>query len=269
MNFVCPKCAMPLVEEGGSARCKCGHAFDRAKAGYYNLFLSSAGGTHGDNREMVEARRAFLDTGAYKPLADKVSEIIKRYISGGAILDIGCGEGYYTDIIERSLSESGTCVSVSAFDISRDAVKYAARRNKNLELAVASAYKMPVADGEFDCSVNMFSPLAKGEVLRALKRGGIFVMAIPGEEHLFGLKAAAYDKPYKNTVGDSEIEGFELVSREDIKYNLTLESQNEISSLFMMTPYAYRTGRAERERIFSLDRLETLVEFVVFTYKKL
>ena len=269
MNFVCPKCAMPLVEEGGIARCKCGHAFDRAKAGYYNLFLSSAGGTHGDNRKMVEARRAFLDTGAYKPLADKVSEIIKRYVSGGAILDIGCGEGYYTDIIERSLSESGICASVSAFDISRDAVKYAARRNKNLELAVASAYKMPVADGEFDCAVNMFSPLAKGEVLRALKRGGIFVMAIPGEEHLFGLKAAAYDKPYKNTVGDSDIEGFELVSRENIKYNLTLESQNEISSLFMMTPYAYRTGRTERERIFSLDRLETLVEFVVFAYKKL
>ena len=269
MNFVCPKCAMPLVEEGGSARCKCGHSFDRAKAGYYNLLLSSVGGTHGDNREMVEARRTFLDTGAYKPLADKVSELIKKHIGDGLVLDIGCGEGYYTDIIERNLSESGICASVSAFDISRDAVKYAARRNKNLELAVASAYKMPVADGRFDCVVNMFSPLAKVEVLRALKRGGVFVMAIPGEEHLFGLKSAAYDKPYKNTVGDSEIEGFELVSREDIKYNLTLESQNEISSLFMMTPYAYRTGRAERERIFSLNRLETVVEFVVFTYKKI
>lgn len=269
MNFVCPKCAMPLIESDGAAKCENGHSFDRAKAGYYNLFLSSAGGTHGDNREMVEARRAFLDTGAYKPLADKVSEIIKRYISGGAILDIGCGEGYYTDIIERGFSDAGLTVSVSAFDISRDAVKYAARRNKNLELAVASAYKMPVADGSFDCAVNMFSPLAKGEVLRALKRGGIFVMAIPGEEHLFGLKAAAYDSPYKNKVGDAEILGFELVSEERIKYTLTLDGADKIRSLFMMTPYAYRTGRAERERIFSLDRLETLVEFVVFTYKKI
>lgn len=268
MNFVCPKCAMPLVEDGVCAKCENGHAYDRAKAGYYNLLLSSAGGTHGDNREMVEARRTFLDTGAYKPLADKVSETIKKYISDGAIIDIGCGEGYYTDIIERGFSDAGLTVSVSAFDISRDAVKYAARRNKRLELAVASAYKMPVANGYFDCAVNMFSPLAPDEVLRALKPGGIFVMAIPGVEHLFGLKSAAYDKPYKNTVGDSQIEGFELVSEENIKYRITLDSKEKIKSLFMMTPYAYRTGRVERERIFSLDILETDIEFIVFVYKK-
>lgn len=269
MNFVCPKCANPLIEEGGSAKCINGHAFDRGKAGYYNLILSSAGGTHGDNHEMVEARRAFLDTGAYKPLADKVYELIAKNIRGGLVLDIGCGEGYYTDIIERDLNKSGICVTVSAFDISRDAVKYAARRNKSLQLAVASAYKMPVADGSFDCAVNMFSPLAPDEVLRALKRGGIFVMAIPGVEHLFGLKAAAYDKPYKNTVLDSKIDGFELVSQKNIKYRITLDGKDKIKSLFMMTPYAYRTGRVERERIFALDTLETDVEFIVFVYKKL
>lgn len=269
MNFVCPKCAMPLIEDGGCAKCENGHAYDRAKAGYYNLLLSSAGGTHGDNREMVEARRDFLDTGAYKPLADKVSELVSEHIDGGLVIDIGCGEGYYTDIIERGLEESGICASVCAFDISRDAVKYAAKRNKRVEFAVASAYKMPVGDCVADCAVNMFSPLAPDEVLRALKPGGIFVMAIPGVEHLFGLKEATYDKPYKNTVADSKIEGFELVSEERIKYRLNLEGKEKIKSLFMMTPYAYRTGKAERERIFSLDTLETDVEFIVFVYKKL
>ncbi len=269
MNFVCPKCANPLIEDGGSAKCINGHAFDRAKAGYYNLMLSSVGGTHGDNREMVEARRAFLDTGAYKPLADRVCALIAKNIRGGLVLDIGCGEGYYTDIIEKSLSDSGICVAVSAFDISRDAVKYAAKRNKRIELAVASAYRMPVADGSFDCAVNMFSPLASDEVLRALKRGGIFVMGIPGVEHLFGLKAAAYEKPYKNTVADSKIDGFELVSEENVKYSIVLDSKDKIKSLFMMTPYAYRTGRVERERILALEKLETEVEFIIFVYKKL
>ena len=85
MNFVCPKCANPLTEEGGSARCKNGHSFDKAKAGYYNLILSSVGGTHGDNRDMVEARRDFLDTGAYKPLADKVSELVIKHTGGGLV----------------------------------------------------------------------------------------------------------------------------------------------------------------------------------------
>lgn len=269
MRFVCPKCSSPLSESDGCARCQNGHAFDRAKAGYYNLLLSSAGGTHGDNREMVEARRDFLNTGFYRPLADRVTELIIKHFRGGCLLDIGCGEGYYTDIIQKSLEKSDISASVCAFDISRDAVKYAAKRNKQVEFAVASAYKMPVPDGEFDCAVNMFSPLAPGEVARSLKPNGIFVMAIPGEEHLFGLKAATYDQPYKNTVGDSKIEGFELLSKEYIRYKITLDGKDKIKSLFMMTPYAYRTGRAERERILALECLQTDVEFVIFVYKRL
>jgi 23S rRNA (guanine745-N1)-methyltransferase len=65
MDFVCPKCSLALVCEDGIAKCKNNHSYDRAKAGYYNLLLTNVVGTHGDNREMVEARRDFLDTGVY------------------------------------------------------------------------------------------------------------------------------------------------------------------------------------------------------------
>ena len=114
MNFVCPKCRGALTVEGGAAKCPLGHAYDRARAGYFNLLLSSSAGTHGDNREMVEARRVFLDTGAYFPLAKKVSELVRAHLSGTRVLDIGCGEGYYTDVIEKAISDVGA--SVSAFD---------------------------------------------------------------------------------------------------------------------------------------------------------
>ena len=268
MNFVCPKCRLPLtVCEGGAAKCPSNHSYDKARAGYYNLLLSSVGGTHGDNREMVEARRDFLDTGAYKPLADKICELVHTYLSGKRILDIGCGEGYYTDIIEKSLT--GTGVSISAFDISREAVKYASRRNKSIELAVASAYHMPTLDGSFDMAVNMFSPLAPGEILRTLRPGGIFVMAIPGENHLYGLKSVTYKTPYKNEVADPTLSGFELLSTERVSYNLRLTEGEKIKSLFMMTPYAYRTKKEDRERVLSLDFLETEVEFLIFVYRKL
>ena len=196
MNFVCPKCRGALTLEDGVAKCPLGHTYDRAKAGYFNLLLSSSGGTHGDNREMVEARRAFLDTGAYFPLAKRVSELARAHLSGTRVLDIGCGEGYYTDVIEKSVVSVGA--TVSAFDISKDAVKYAARRNKNLELAVASAYKMPTADESFDLAINMFSPLSKEEIYRSLRKNGVFILAVPGKEHLFGLKSATYKTPYKN-----------------------------------------------------------------------
>ena len=266
MNFICPKCRLSLNVENGVAKCKNNHSYDRAKAGYYNLLLTNVGGTHGDNREMVEARRDFLDTGAYKPLADRVAELAAKHISGNKLLDIGCGEGYYTDAIEKALSSRG--VSVSGFDISRDAVKYAARRNKNLSLAVASAYRMPTGDGCFDMAINMFSPLAPDEVFRTLKAGGIFIMAIPGENHLFGLKSATYKTPYKNEVADSRLPGFELIESEKISFTLTLDTKEKIKSLFMMTPYAYRTRPEDKERVFRLEKLETEIEFIVFVYKK-
>lgn len=266
MDFVCPKCSFPLVCEDGVAKCKNNHTYDRAKAGYYNLLLTNVGGTHGDNREMVEARRVFLETGAYKPLADRVASLAGKYISGTKLLDIGCGEGYYTNIIENALRERG--VLVSGFDISRDAVKYALRRNRNLSLAVASAYRMPTADESFDMAVNMFSPLAADEVYRTLKQGGIFIMAIPGENHLFGLKSVTYKTPYKNEVADSAIPGFELLKSEKISFNLKLDTKEKIQSLFMMTPYAYRTKAEDKMRVFALDCLETEIEFVVFVYKK-
>ena len=230
MNFVCPKCRLPLVlTDGGAAKCLANHSYDKARAGYYNLLLSSVGGTHGDNREMVEARRDFLDTGAYKPLADKLSELVCKYLSGTRLLDIGCGEGYYTDIMEKSLTGRG--VKLSAFDISREAVKHAARRNKNIELAVASAYHMPTADDSFDMAVNMFSPLAPDEIQRTLRTGGIFIMAIPGENHLYGLKSVTYKTPYKNEVSDPTLPGFELLLTERVSYSLELLGGDKIKSL--------------------------------------
>jgi 23S rRNA (guanine745-N1)-methyltransferase len=94
-------------------------------------------------------------------------------------------------------------------------------------------------------------------------------MAIPGENHLFGLKRHLYEKPYKNTVSDTDLSGFSLLSEETISYKIRLDTPESISSLFMMTPYAYRTPREAAERLRALDILETEIEFLLFTYEKI
>ena len=270
MLFVCPKCKCALtIHPDGRAVCENRHSFDRSREGYYNLLLTSTGGTHGDNREMVLARRDFLDTGAYLPLADKIFELARPYISSGcSVLDSGCGEGYYTNYIEEKISRLFADVSVSGFDISKDAVRYAAKKNPRLSLAVAGAYHIPVADGSVDLLFSIFAPLAQSEFLRVIRSGGHFIMAIPGEEHLYSLKRQLYDTPYKNTVEDTALEGFSLVKLERISFTLDLDSPQKIASLFMMTPYAYRTPKQAKERILSLDRLKTEAQFIILVYEK-
>lgn len=271
MLFVCPKCKKKLnILDTGVARCDLGHSFDLAKAGYYNLLLGNSGGVHGDNREMVEARRAFLSRGYYEPLAKAITELaLKHTAANSALIDAGCGEGYYTDFVERALNARDGQSHVSAFDISRDAVKLAHRRNGNISLCVASSYDMPLASGSVDAVINVFSPLALDETRRVLKKDGLFIMAFPGEMHLFALKRAIYDTPYKNKPEATELDGFELLDSRHLEYSMDIQDSQDLQSLFMMTPYAYRTPKEARAKISSLDRLSCEADFHILVYKRI
>ena len=268
MKYICPSCGKKLNTDDRRLLCESGHSFDRAAAGYYNLLLST-GGIHGDNKEMVLARRAFLSRGYYAPLADRLRDTVLSVTpSLGAVLDSGSGEGYYTDTVERGLSDRDGESELYAFDISKDAVKACAKRNKAVSCSVATAYRQPFADASFDTAYNVFSPLALDEVRRVLKSGGAFIMVIPDEYHLFELKEVIYDTPYKNKVEDTRIEGFTLLSDEPLHYKMELSSGEDIASLFKMTPYAYRTRREDAERVLGLPSLSVSACFRILTYRK-
>ena len=218
---------------------------------------------------MISARRAFLAGGDYEPLAARVASVVRDLTPfGGCVLDAGAGEGYYTSMCEAALRERDGVTNILAFDISKEAMRYAAKTSETVSFAVASSYDMPVADGSVDTVVNLFSPLAAEETRRVLKGGGHFVFVFPDREHLFGLKAKIYDTPYKNEPQETALQGFTCLSDESLSYTLRLSSAEAVRSLFMMTPYAYRTSREGRERVLSLSHLETEVAFRILTYRK-
>lgn len=265
MKFICPICAARFeVGEGGTAKCKNGHSFDRSREGYYNFLLGASGKVHGDNREMLLARRRFLDTDAYLPLANElISSILEFAPRGAGILDMGCGEGYYTRLVSEALQAE----EVTALDISKDAVKLAAKRAKKASFAVASSYKIPVENESFGTVYNVFSPLALDEVRRTLAPSGTFIAVIPDREHLFELKAKIYDEPYKNEPENEELEGFSLVSRKALAYEKSFSGE-EVRDLFTMTPYAYRTSQRERARLDGITELTVGVRFIILIYRK-
>ena len=268
MIFTCPICKGKLnISSEGAAVCPSGHSYDRGRGGYYNLL--QGGGNHGDNKEMVIARRSFLSRGFYDRLAKRLGELaIDLVPDGGVILDSGCGEGYYTSHLRRGAEMLGKGVYIAGFDISRDAVRETAKKKCADALAVASAYKIPIPDASCDLVLNVFSPLALDEMRRVLRRGGTFIMAIPGEDHLFGLKEKIYDTPYKNKVEDTDIDGFRIIRREELRFTLPLATGEDVRDLFMMTPYAYRTSKEGRERVLSLSGIDVEAHFIILLYEK-
>ena len=269
MLFVCPVCHGKLNISGGALVCERRHTYDRSKYGYYNLLMSNKGGNHGDNREMCIARRDFLSLGYYEPLADEIASLVLDYtVPHSTLLDAGCGEGYYTDKIQRAISERDGDSLVYAFDISKEATRLAYKRNSSINLAVASSYDMPVPSASVDTLINVFSPLAKEETARVIRAGGIFIFAYPNKRHLFALKERLYDTPYENAPMDLELDGFLRVQTVRVEYTMRLASPSDVQSLFMMTPYAYRTGERARERLATLGSLECEADFLIDIYRK-
>ena len=246
--LMCPVCGQALSQQEKRFVCDKNHSFDIARQGYVNLLCGKGGNIHGDNAMMISARNRFLSGGYYAPLAEALAECVAKYADKDTrLLDIGCGEGYYTAHAKDALGDTG---EIYAFDISKDALKAAAKR-RCATLFAASAYQIPVKTAAFDMATLFFSPFCREEILRTLKAGGIFIMAYPGSRHLYGLKAAIYETPYLNHPEDTEIEGLALLEKRELFYTLTLPDSEAIADLFTMTPYYYKTG----ERAPSFDAL--------------
>ena len=124
MEFSCPVCGLPLKDGAIKQKiCPRGHSFDRAKEGYINLLVGGKAGNHGDNREMVDARRSFLALGHYRPLAERIKEhALAATPKGGVVLDLGAGEGYYTATVADAIYNRDGNANIMAIDISKDAV---------------------------------------------------------------------------------------------------------------------------------------------------
>ncbi len=257
--FICPVCRGKMFCLPSLHKCLKGHSFDISKQGYVNLLLdNSQNKRHGDDKLMVKARTDFLGEGYYETLRTALCEVVG---SGHKILDSGCGEGYYTE----ALANKNT---VCGIDISKDALKVAAKRCQTVSFAVASIGDIPLENGSQDVIVNIFAPDSPDEFSRVLSKNGRLITVVPMERHLLGLKSAIYNEPYLNPAVESDREGYKLLSKHELKYTITLDCNEDIISLFKMTPYYYKTGKTDQEKLSKIDSLTTEIEFCILEFRK-
>jgi 23S rRNA (guanine745-N1)-methyltransferase len=239
-----------------------------AAAGYTHLLPANQKNSKnpGDDKAMVAARTAFLDAGYYTPLREALCAVTTEALEGKtdcAVLDCGCGEGYYTAGIAGSAN-----AAIAGIDISKFALKKAAKRCPAGEFAVASAYRLPLEDGSIGLLLNIFSPLAAEEFYRVLKPGGVFVYAVPSAKHLWQMKQVLYDRPYENEVRREDYPGFRWVGVEPVRETITLQTSQHIMALFGMTPYAWKTPKEGVDKLRTFDTLDTQIGFDVHIYQK-
>lgn len=270
--FICPICGKALERRERTYVCPRGHSYDIAKEGYTYLLPPNQkhSSAPGDDKGMAAARRAFLSKGFYRHLLHSLTDLALSHADKPApvLLDAGCGEGYYTAGVFHTLVKSGLEPRMAGTDISKFALRYAAKREKGVEFAVASSYRLPLADRSADLLLNCFSPLALEEFRRVLRPGGWFFYVVPAADHLWEMKEILYDRPYPNEEKEIPYEGFSYEAVVPADRPITLDNQEDIQNLFRMTPYYWKTPKSGAQRLAELDRLTVQAAFRVHVFRR-
>lgn len=270
--FLCPICRRSLMREETRYRCENGHSYDIASAGYVHLLPANQKHSlvPGDDKQMAAARNRFLNGAWYQPLREAIARIALEVMpSQGTFFDSGCGEGYYTTGVRAALEGADKAPAVYGIDISKYSLRWAAKRDKSIEFAVASAYHLPIPDNSVDVLLNCFSPLAVDEFRRVIRPGGCFLYVVPAPRHLWELKQVLYDVPYENKEQRIPYKGFEYIRVDRVENRILLPDNQTIQDLFGMTPYLWKTPKQGIERLRQLERLEVQIAFDLHLFRRI
>ena len=200
--FACPICQENLTLVETSLKCSNRHSFDLAKFGYVNLAPQIKQSANYD-KENFQNRQQILEAGFYQAILEGISDILATKPSAKTVLDIGCGEGFYS----RKLQESHSDKIFYAFDISKDSVQIAAKSETNwaVNWFVGDLARLPIKDASMDILLDIFSPANYGEFRRVLSKDGILIKVVPTENHLKEIRQMVQDQLTKKDYSNQDI----------------------------------------------------------------
>tara|TARA_R110000787_G_scaffold167411_1_gene280373 strand:+ start:1349 stop:2167 length:819 start_codon:yes stop_codon:yes gene_type:complete len=268
-QYACPLCSSSLLNHEKVFRCENNHSFDLAKENYLNLlpvqFKHSM--NPGDNKAMVNARRAFLEQGYYQPLADRLVALYQEKVGINNhkqtnFLDAGCGEGFYTH------QHKNTENTVYGIDIAKEAIKKAGKKYQQCHFSVATLSKLPFADGLFSWIVSVYAPILEQEFTRVLANGGFLLTVTPAKQHLMQLKQHIYNDAKEHDEEKSPIDHLTLVHQENISYQMHLKTGQDTLNLLAMTPFAFKASDEVKKLLLNRDNFNCQADFLIRLYQK-
>ena len=242
--FSCPICQEDLTLVESSLKCSNRHSFDLAKFGYVNLAPQIRQPANYD-KENFQNRQQILEDGFYQTILEGISDLLATKSSAKTILDIGCGEGFYS----RKLQESHSEKTFYAFDISKDSVQIAAKSEPNwaVNWFVGDLARLPIKNASMDILLDIFSPANYGEFRRVLSQNGILIKVVPTENHLKEIRQMVQDHLTKKDYSNQDI-------KEHFQEHFTIQSSQIASLTKPITPEQRQALLSMTPLLFNIDQ---------------
>ena len=244
--FACPICQENLALVENSLKCNNRHSFDLAKFGYVNLAPQIKQSANYD-KENFQNRQQILEAGFYQAILEAISDLLSNSESTKTILDIGCGEGFYS----RKLQESHSDKTFYAFDISKESIQISAKSEPNwaVNWFVGDLARLPIKDASMDILLDIFSPANYGEFTRVLKENGLLIKVIPTKNHLKEIRQKVQDQLTNKDYSNQDIknhfqEHFTILSSQTASLTKTITAE-QLQALLSMTPRLFHVDQSK------------------------
>lgn len=277
----CPNCLLDLqLHSERVIGCANGHRFDLSRYDIATLLPPRAPRTIGDDREMLEARRRLLDSGAYEPVADAIAYAAENLAADGTgprgggsaehplrIADLGCGTGQYAQRLAVRFPHSALLVA----DRSPVAVRMSLRAIPAASGVVLDLWRpLPIRDAIADVAINVFAPRNPAEFARIVRPGGRLIVVVPTPEHLVELRrlGLVLDVPAgksERVRAQLEPAGFRLADDSTVEYGISADAETR-SLLVGMGPSAHH--RADSQQLPAGDELAVTVSVEVLSFDR-
>lgn len=264
-KLACPKCHEPLFLEGKTYQCAHHHCYDIAKSKYINLLLNPDKATNnpGDNKESLLCRKAHLNQGYYDVILDQVVNYIQAHQKESMhLLDLGCGEGYYTYRMHQALNDT----TIYGLDISKVGIQMATKYTKDIYWIVGNSKNLPFCDHSLDVITALFTVVNVDELKRCLKEDGYIIHVTANHQHLIEFKELIYDEV--KTKSDQYIRlPFKVKEAFDLKQTIHLRNREDTLNLLQMTPHYYHIQKHRRHLLDQLDAFDVTIDVRITIYE--
>ncbi len=209
---------------------------------------------------------SFLSKDYYAALRDALCRLALDYApEHPAVLDTGCGEGYYTSAVYRAAGRREGPLHGGDGHL-KAILRRAAKREKGRGVRRGLLLSPAGGGSVHRPAAQLLLPAGAGGISAGAPAQRHVSHVVPSEKHLWELKQVLYDHPYPNEVKGDPYEGFAYAEIRHVEDRIRVLGAGGYPRPVPDDPYYWKTPKSGCQRLAALEELAVTISFDIHVF---